>query len=112
MSNLIISMVKCASDTETRDVRLHEVLRGIRTGGRSLLGQITQIRSRFQAELAKNGGDLKAAKRAIEPLKKALPAVMPCGQFQIANSLWRTSSRKHSGLFIADFDDLGDRLAS
>ena len=62
MSELTISMVKRATDTKTRDVRLHEVLDAIRTGGRCCAGRSRRFGSSFEAELKKNGGDLKAAK--------------------------------------------------
>ena len=66
MSDLTISMVKCATDTKTCDVRLHEVLDAIRTGGRWLRSQIEKIRVQFEAEMKKNGGDLQKAKLAVD----------------------------------------------
>ena len=50
-----ISMVSCATDTETRDISVEKVLEGIRIGGKMLKGQITQIRNRFEAKLAPQG---------------------------------------------------------
>ena len=35
-----ISMVKCAADTETRDISVEKVLEAIRVGGKKLKGQI------------------------------------------------------------------------
>jgi hypothetical protein len=102
-------MTKCATDTETRDISIEKVLKGIRTGGKTLKGQITQIRNRFEAELDITG-DLKAAKLAVAPLKKALPGVMWCGQFSNRERPAADKLQKHSGLFIGDCDDLGDKL--
>jgi hypothetical protein len=103
----IISMVSCADDTETRDVSIQELLNGIRTGGKRLKAQITQIRNRFESELAITNGDLKAAKREVEPLKKALPGVTWSGRFS-----YRASDKllQHSGLLCADLDSLGAEL--
>ena len=60
MSGSVISMVKCATDTKTRDIGFGLVLEAIRTGGKTLRGQILEIRNRFEAELRKNGGERKA----------------------------------------------------
>lgn len=110
MSGLTISMVKRATDTQTRDVPLHEVLRAIRTGGQHLRDQVEKIRTSFMAEMTRPGGDLQKAKRAIEPMKKALPAIMPCGVFLSREQPVADKLKKHSGMFTADFDDLGDKL--
>jgi hypothetical protein len=56
---VLVSMVKNATDTKTRDIRIDEVLTGVRTGGGKLKGQITQIRNRFEAELAITGASAK-----------------------------------------------------
>jgi putative DNA primase/helicase len=109
MSELTISLVKRATDTETRDVKLHEVLGAIRGGGKTLSAQVEQIRSRFNTELKKSS-DLETAKRAIEPLKKALPAIMPCGRFSNRVKPVAEKLQKHSGFLTGDFDDLGTRL--
>ena len=75
----------------------------IRTGGKKLRGQITQIRNRFEAELDITG-DLQAAKLAVEQLKKDLPGVTWSGRFS-----YRASDKlvQHSGLLCADLDSLG-----
>lgn len=102
----IISMVASATDKKTRDITIDRILTAIRTGGEKLKGQITQIRNRFEAELAITA-DRKAAKLAIDALKKQLPAVMWSGTFsQRANN----ALIQHSGLFVADIDSLGQRL--
>lgn len=99
-------MVTCATDTETRDVSVEKVLEAIRTGGKKLKGLITQIRNRFEAELAITN-DYKAAKRAVDALKKRLPGVTWSGTFSE-----RTSDKliAHSGLLVADLDSLGREL--
>jgi hypothetical protein len=107
MSEIQISTVANARATETTDVSVEAVLTAIRTGGKTLKAQITQIRDRFESELAITNGDLKAAKREVEQLKKDLSGVTWSGRFS-----YRASDKllQHSGLFIADFDNLGDKL--
>ena len=92
---LVISRVLNAEDTATRDIGVEAVLTAIRTGGKKLRGQITQIRNRFESELDITG-DLKAAKLAVEKLKKDLPGVTWSGRFS-----YRASDKllQHSGLF-------------
>src|SRR5438552_3372631 len=102
----VISYVENATSTKTRDIRVEQVFEAIRTGGKELKGQITQIRNRYEAELAITG-DREKAKRAIDGLKKRLPGVLWSGQFSE-----RANARllKHSGLVCADLDFLGERL--
>jgi hypothetical protein len=101
-------MVKCATDTETRDISVEVVLEAIRSGGKKLRGQIEQIRNRFESELAIKGGDLKAAKLAVEQLEESPAEVMWCGLFPIVKPVadklqsFRPSHRR--------LDDLGDKL--
>jgi Protein of unknown function (DUF3987)/BT4734-like, N-terminal domain len=101
----IISRVRNATETKTSDIAVRKVLEAIRTGGERLKGQITQIRSRFESELEITGSDLKAAKHAVDPLKKALPAVTWSGTFSK-----RANDKlvQHSGLICADLDSLGE----
>src|SRR5260370_12823137 len=75
-----VSTVKSATSTETKDHNAAELLEVIRTGGKKLKGQISQIRNRFEAELAITG-DLREAKDVIDQLKKALPAALSSRQF-------------------------------
>jgi hypothetical protein len=106
MSRTVISMVKCATDTETRDISVEKVLEGIRSGGKNLKSQIQQIRNRFEAEMAFIS-DRKKAKLAVDPLKKRLPGVMWSATFsQRAND----KLIKYSGLLCADLDSLGAHL--
>ena len=106
-TEIIVSTVRCAVETTPLDLDVCEVVRTIRTGGRNLRGQITQIRNRFEAELEITGGDLKAAKLAVEQLKKDLPAVTWSGRFS-----YRASDKllQHSGRLCADLDELGPEL--
>jgi hypothetical protein len=101
-----VSTVQCATDTETRDYDVDDVIEAIRTGGKKLKGQVTQIRNRFEAERDITGG-LKAAKQAIDSLKKELPAVLWSGTFT-----QRANDRlvQHSGLVCADLDNLNREL--
>jgi hypothetical protein len=109
MSETVISMVKCATDTETLDISVEKVLEDIRTGGKELKGQIQQIRNRFESELDITG-DLQKAKLAVAPLKKDLPAVMWCGQFSNREHPAADKLLQHSGLLCADLDELGPEL--
>ena len=104
---IIVSTVRCAVETTPLDLDVCDVVKTIRTGGKKLRGQITQIRNRFEAELEITGGDLKTAKLAVEQLKKALPAVTWSGRFS-----YRASDKllQHSGQVCADLDDLGPEL--
>src|SRR6266513_1284777 len=96
----VVSWVSSATETATREVSVDKVIDAVRTGGKKLRGQIEQIKNRFEAELD-IVGDYKAAKRAVDTLKKALPAVLWSGQFtERANS----KLIKHSGLVCADLD--------
>jgi hypothetical protein len=102
-----VSTVSSATDTVTRDYDASTIIEAIRTGGRKLKGQNQQIRNRYEAELAITGGDYKAAKRAIDPLKKELPAVLWSGTFtRRANG----AQVQHSGLLCADLDGLNGSL--
>ena len=99
----MISMVQCATDTETRDISVEKVLEAVRTGGKKLKGQISQIRNRFELELAIIG-DRKKARLAVDPLKKQLPGITWSGTFERrAND----GLMKYSGLLCADVDSLG-----
>ena len=99
-------MVSCAADPETRNVSVKKVLEGIRSGGKRVKGQITQIRNRFEAEIT-FAGDQKKAKLAVDPLKKQLPAVTWSGRFSRREN---GSLVKHTGLLCADLDSLGPQL--
>jgi hypothetical protein len=103
----LVSRVLHAEDTATVDVGVSAVLKTIRIGSEKLHDQIPLIRKRFEAELEIHGGDLRAAKLAVDPLKKTLPAVTWSGKFS-----YRASDKllQHSGLLCADMDSLGPEL--
>jgi hypothetical protein len=104
----LISMVRNATDTRTRDVEIDKVLKAIRTGGRRILKlQILEIRKRFKANLAITGGDREAARLAIAGLKIQLPGVLWSGTFSA-----RANDKliQHSGFLCGDLDNLGERL--
>jgi putative DNA primase/helicase len=102
-----VSTVTSATDIETQDYDASAVIQAIRTGGKKLRGQVEEIRATMQRELTAHG-DEKRAKRAIDPLKKQLPAVLWSGQFsERANSKLVT----HSGLLCADLDSLNSELS-
>ena len=104
---IIVSTVSCAVETMPVDWDVYDLVKVIQTGGKKLRHQITQIRNRFETELAITGGDLKAAKLEVDSLKKALPAVTWSGKFE-----YRASDKlvQHSGLLCADLDSLGAEL--
>jgi hypothetical protein len=101
-----VSTVQSVTDTETRLFDVDDVIEAIRTGGKKLKAQVTQIRNRFEAERDITG-DLKAAKQAIDSLKKELPGVTWSGTFtqRATNKLVQ-----HSGLLCADLDNLNGEL--
>jgi Protein of unknown function (DUF3987)/VirE N-terminal domain len=108
MKIVTISRVDNATSVETTDTAVEKVIEAIRTGGKRLKGQITQIRNRFESELAITG-DYKKAKLAVDALKKQLPAVTWSGTFsKRAND----ALIDHSGLLCADLDSLNGELAS
>jgi hypothetical protein len=107
----VISLVRNATGTKTRDITIDQVLEGIRTGGEKLKGQITQIRNRYEAELAITG-DRKNAKQAIAALKKQLSGVTWSAQLKTRDKDVPLSEKliEHSGLLCADLDSLGEQL--
>jgi hypothetical protein len=105
----VISWVGSALDTDTHDIGVEAVLEAIRAGRKRLKGQVTQIRNRFEAELDITG-DLQKAKGVVEQPKKALPAVMWCGQFSNREKPAADKLQEHSGLLCADLDELGSEL--
>jgi BT4734-like, N-terminal domain len=106
MTQFIVTFVSNAQDTSPRPIPLTKIVEVIRTGGTKLKGQITQIRNRFEAELALTG-NYKAAKELVSPLKKQLPAVL----FSASKIAYRENKalEEHSGLFCADMDHLSEK---
>ena len=93
-----ISIVQNCTKKETEDIELGRVLEAIRDG--KWRTQIEKIREAYR-----NGG--AEPKRAIDALKKKVPAVMFSGRFKHRAS---DALLKHSGLICADLDSLGDKL--
>src|SRR5438067_8542685 len=108
MTAIQVSMVQNARETATRDVSALEIItHGIREG--RWREQVERIRRAYKSELLKHG-DYKAAKRAIDALKKALPGVMWSGTFQNRSHPVSDKLIAHSGLLGTDLDSLGDKL--
>jgi hypothetical protein len=70
---------------------------------------IETIRQKY-AEVLTATGDPEAAKTAIKPMKERLPAVMVGGEFISASAPVADKLVKHSQLFCADLDQLGEKL--
>ncbi len=106
MSALTISMVAHATATETRDVDADAIVNAIKTG--RWKEPLEEIRRLYRSTLLKIGSNRKAAKLAVESLKKKLPGVIWSGTFsRRAND----ALIEHSGLICADLDSLGREKA-
>ena len=99
-----VSMVSCATATETCDVKASDVLRDIREG--RYKDQIKVIRDTYELELICTS-DCKKARKVIAALKKKLAGVLWCGCFWCRGG---EALDLHSGLLCVDLDELGDRL--
>ena len=95
-----VSMLANAMATEPKAVDAGAVVLAIRNG--EYQKPVTAIRKLYARELEKSG-DHKKAKRAVEALKKRLPAVQFCGTFEGRGDKAIT---EHSGLLVADVDHL------
>ena len=101
----VVSMVKCALATQPRDVDPESILRAIKTG--KWEKPIREIRHLYRVTLLKIGKDQKAAKLAVDLLKKNLPGLLWSGRFaRRAND----ALIEHSGLLCVDVDSLGAKL--
>jgi hypothetical protein len=104
-TRITISMVQDAWSTETRDVDGAKIIGAIRTG--KWEKPIREIRHLYRVTLLKIGRDQKAAKLAVDPLKKNLPGLLWSGRFaRRAND----ALIEHSGLLCVDLDSLGAKL--
>jgi len=98
-------MVASSRSTEPRPVYADKILRAIKSGRWEK--QIKEIRRLFFTRTVQIH-DPKAARLAVDPLKKKLPAILWSGRFSHrAND----GLIQHSGLIGADLDSLGDELA-
>jgi hypothetical protein len=91
-----VSMVANAFANETTDINAHAAIDDIRSA--KYQRKINLIRKRYVAER-----DPTQAKRAIDPLKKNLPAYQWCGQFDGRGD---KQIKKYSGLLCADYDNI------
>src|SRR5690349_3915037 len=110
----LISMVEDAHSTACRDVSAAAVIEAIRAGKWRVPVEIIRAAysKAYEGALAAGGNTkaaTKAAKEAVDALKKALPGVLFSGQFSVRNG---DSLITHSGLLCADLDHLGDCLQS
>jgi len=97
----MVSMVEQATATETKDCCVESLLDAIRRG--RWREAIEEIRRKYRdGWTSKNGS--AAGKKAIDPLKKKLSAVMWSGTFSKRGN---NSLLRHSGLICADLDALG-----
>ena len=100
--NAVFSRVANATDTTCTDTTLADVVAEIKSDKHRAL--IERIRSTYAANLPTGR---KEAKDSISNLKRGLPAVMFSGQFSARRA---TGLVAHSGLIIADMDELGPEL--
>ncbi len=101
--NAVFSRVANATDTNCTDTILADVIAEIASDKHRAL--IERIRSTYAANLPTGR---KAAKESIGTLKRGLPAVMFSGQFSARRTAGLVA---HSGLIVADLDELGSDLA-
>jgi hypothetical protein len=95
-----ISMVKKADRTECRNAKITNLFSATRTG--KYRKPIEEIREVYSYVLNETGSR-KEAKKAVDSLKKQLPAVTPSGLFgrRAGDALIQ-----HSGIYCADLDFL------
>src|ERR1044071_2671937 len=107
-SSILVSCVRSATDTSTKNYEAKEIIASIRADTQfPLRVPVERIRHEFSRVMTSTGGDRKAAKRAIDGNQKNLPAVMWSATFQHRS---REALSQHSGLICADLDGLGDSL--
>jgi VirE N-terminal domain len=92
-----------ASNAITTDAALVDVLDDIKSG-RGIAPVIAEIRRVYAATIPQGA---REAKDAISPLKRGLPAAMFSGKFTARRA---DALVQHSGLIVADLDELGDDL--
>ncbi|MFZ3376215.1 MAG: BT4734/BF3469 family protein [Chthoniobacterales bacterium] len=105
---ILVSYVKSATDTATRDYDAKEIIEQIRTDNH-LRDEITEIRDEYWRVMAATNNDRKAAKKAVGNRKKRLPGATWSGKFSRRK---QDALLQHSGLLCADLDELGrDKVA-
>lgn len=103
LSSLTVSRVADALNTRTENTDLAAVIADIKNG-RGIGSTIAEIRKGYAANLPQGK---QVAKSAISSLKRGLPAVTFSGQFSARRA---DALVQHSGLIVADLDELGDNL--
>ena len=112
MSAVLVSCVKNARDTNTKDYDAKEIIESIRTEKHFKLREpVEKIRQRFGSVMASTGNDRKAAKEAVAQAKRMLPGVLWSGRFRNRKRSDPDKLSQHSGLLCADLDELGERVA-
>lgn len=96
---------RASENLSDKDVPASDVIQAIRNG--QWKADVEAIRKRFAFALERADGNRKDAKKAVDSLKKRLPAVTFSGKFGIRSC---DKLKAHSGLICADLDNLGDRL--
>jgi hypothetical protein len=99
-------MVKNCTETDTLDVEVHKFFDAIRDG--NYRTRIEKIRTVYNKVLTETG-DRDRARKAIDPLKKKLPAVMLSGKFSRRAS---DALLEYSGLICVELDSLGENLST
>jgi hypothetical protein len=100
-----ISMVASASETATRHVQADKIIQAIKQGKwRTPVEQIRRLYAKTIFRTGDREAPKKAAKLAVAPLKKKLPAILLSGRFKQRSN---GALIQHSGLICADQDDLG-----
>jgi len=94
-------MVRNCTQAATRNVEVSSLLDAIKRG--KYRKPIENIRRVYGS----TKGDADAKRRAIDPLKKKLPAVTFSGQFKRRAG---DALTEHSGLLCVDLDSLGEKL--
>ena len=103
-----VSMVEKAAETKTHDATAEAITRAIRSD--KWRTAVEAIRGTFERVL-KETGDHTAAKKAVDPAKKKLPAIQSSGRFSSRDKPAADRLIQHSGLLCADLDGLGDSLS-
>lgn len=83
LRTILVSCVKHAKDTATRDYNADEIIESIRTEKHFKLRQsVEDIRRTFGSVMTDTGSNRKAAKEAVAQAKKMLPGVLWSGRFR------------------------------
>ena len=106
-----VSIVGSAADTATRDITVGEALNRIRDGcWKNLTSRVKDKYDKAYNTAREDGrpDPAKAAKKAVDSLKRKLPAITFSGQFERRHD---SGLLVHSGLLCADIDACDDLAA-